>query len=208
MYKYVIFDVGGVLVDFSPRIFLMNHFTNEALEQRLFEITFGSEEWLKLDAGLLSREDAYAAMRKNGAEIGRAFEVDIILSDWMDMLRTKEETVRVIKRIKQNGYRVLYLSNISADILAELRRRQFWTLFDGGVASCEVKVNKPDPRIFKALLQKYRLKASECVFVDDTVANVTAAVSMGIAGIHFKNASRLAQTLNGCGVKLAPTRGR
>ena len=59
--------------------------------------------------------------------------------------------------------------------------------FDGGVASCEVHINKPDPRIYQALLDQYGLKASECVFIDDNLANVQAAFTLGFVGIRMKD---------------------
>ncbi len=179
MYKNIIFDLGGVVVDFNPREFLVDHFMNEKLEDALYAITFGSEEWLEIDAGLLSREEGERIMRQKGAELHRAFEVDVILDDWYDMLRTQNEVLQLIKRLKQRGYSIYYLSNISHDVLAMLRQRKFWKLFDGGVASCEVGVTKPDPRIYQALLKRYGLSATESVFVDDNESSD--------AGIHYRD---------------------
>ena len=67
-------------------------------------------------------------------------------------LRTKDDTVQLIKRLKKRGYGVFYLSNISWDVLEMLQQRKFWQLFDGGVASCEVKLTKPDLRIYLSLI--------------------------------------------------------
>ena len=78
MYQNIIFDLGGVVVDCAPREFLVDYFMNEKLEDQLFDIPFGSEEWKQLDAGLISRHQAEAAMRKRGAELGYLFEVDAI----------------------------------------------------------------------------------------------------------------------------------
>ena len=87
MYKNIIFDLGGVVVDFDPREFLVDHFMNERVEDQLYDITFGSEEWLQLDAGLLTREEGDRIMREKGAALRRSFEVGVILDDWYDMLR-------------------------------------------------------------------------------------------------------------------------
>ena len=62
LYRNIIFDLGGVLVEFTPRAFLVDHFMNEKLEDQLYAITFGSEVWLRLDAGLITREAANAIM--------------------------------------------------------------------------------------------------------------------------------------------------
>ena len=202
MIQNIIFDLGGVVVDFAPREFLVDHFLNERLENILYDITFGSEEWLRLDTGELTREEANAIMREKGAAIGRRYEVDVILSDWYDMLRTKEDTVQLMKRLKSNGYSLYYLSNISSDVLDLLSARKFWKLFDGGVASCEVGITKPDRRIYQSLLNQYHLKPSECVFTDDVKINAAAASDVGILGVHFRSARVFARSLAAHDVKV------
>ena len=182
-------------MDFDPREFLVDHFMNERVEDQLYDITFGSEEWLQMDAGLLTREEGDRIMREKGAALRRSFEVGVILDDWYDMLRTKDDTVQLIKRLKKRGYGVFYLSNISWDVLEMLQQRKFWQLFDGGVASCEVKLTKPDLRIYHALLAKYGLSAAESIFIDDNTANASAAFDADITGIHFKNVRTLQRAL-------------
>lgn len=200
MYKNIIFDIGGVLVDFSPREFLVDRFFNEKLENQLFEITFGSSEWLKLDAGILTQEEAFQIMRQKGKKIGRAFEVDTILTDWYDMLKTKDETVVLLKRLKKRGYRLFYLTNISWDVLKLLAPRKFWNMFEGGIASCEVHLVKPDLRIYQSLMVKYKLSPQECIFIDDAAANARAASQAGILGVQFKNVRTLQKVLRNYGV--------
>ena len=79
-------------------------------------------------------------------------------------------------------------------------------LFDGGVASCEVHINKPDPRIYKALLDKYQLKAGESVFIDDRLENVQAAFRLGFAGIQMKDSvGTLVRSLATCSVVIHST---
>lgn len=202
MIRNIIFDLGGVVVEYSPREFLVDHFLNERLENILYDITFGSEEWLRLDAGELTRDEANEIIRQKGAEIGRKYEVDVILNDWYDMLRTKEDTVQLMKRLKANGYSLYYLSNISSDVLELLSARKFWKLFDGGVASCEAGITKPDRRIYRKLLDDYHLKPSECVFTDDVKINAAAASDVGVLGVHFRNARVFARSLAAHGVTL------
>jgi len=64
LYKNIIFDLGGVVVDYEPREFLVDHFMDEKVENALFDITFGSDEWNLLDAGLITREAANNMMRE------------------------------------------------------------------------------------------------------------------------------------------------
>ncbi|NCC08023.1 MAG: HAD family phosphatase [Clostridia bacterium] len=203
MFKNIIFDLGGVVVDYAPKVFLVDHFMNEKLENTLFDITFGSEEWKQLDAGLITREESEKIMREKAAAIGRKYEVDVILNDWMDMLHTKDDTVHLMRRLKKNGYRIFYLSNIPRDVLKMLSARSFFKLFDGGIASCQIKLNKPDPRAFGVLLKYYKLDPAECIFTDDNTDNVAAASALGMNAVHFKTSKQLAQSLAVSGINLA-----
>lgn len=200
LYKNIVFDLGGVLVDFSPLEFLVDHFMNEKLEKELYDITFGSKEWRMLDAGEITRQEANCAMLAKGAEIGHIFEVEAILSDWMDMLKTKEDTVQLIRKLHKRHYRIFYLSNIPEDVFNLLSKRKFLQYFEGGIASYEVNITKPDQRIYKALLDKYGLIAEETIFTDDNKINAAAAQDAQITGIHFKGVKSFAKALDSYGV--------
>ena len=161
MYKNIIFDLGGVMVDFDPKTYLVDRFCNAEVEEQVSQLTFESEEWKLLDAGLITRSEANLRML------------------------------------------VYYLSNIPEDVLDFLTERDLKGLFDGGVASCEVHINKPDPRIYKALLAKYQLKAGESVFIDDRLENVQAAFRLGFAGIQMKDSvGTLVRSLATCSVAI------
>ena len=132
---------------------------------------------------------------------GRAFEVQGVLDDWLHILRPRHRMEELVRRLKSHGYCVYYLSNIPQDVLDLLRDRGVLDGFDGGVASCEVHINKPDPKIYKALLDKYSLKAEECVFIDDRLENVQAAFALGFAGIQMKDSvGTLVRSLATCSV--------
>mgnify|MGYP001448844421 CR=1 FL=1 len=134
---------------------------------------------------------------------GRAFEVQGVLDDWLHILRPRHRMEELVRRLKSHGYCVYYLSNIPQDVLDLLRDRGVLDGFDGGVASCEVHINKPDPKIYKALLDKYSLKAEECVFIDDRLENVQAAFALGFAGIQMKDSvGTLVRSLATCNVTL------
>ena len=172
-------------------------------EEEVYDLTFGSEEWQLLDAGKLSRYDGNQRMLERARAEGCAFEVQGVLDDWMHILRPRLRMLELVRRLKNHGYCVYYLSNIPQDVLELLTERGVLTQFDGGVASCEVQVNKPDPQIYKTLLKKYQLKASECVFIDDRLENVQAAFALGFAGIQMKDSvGTLIRSLATCNVTL------
>ena len=203
MYKNVIFDIGGVMVDFDPRDFLLDRFCNAAIEEKVYRLTFGSETWQKLDAGLCTRYEGNQAMLAAAGEEGCAFEVQEVLENWTSILRVRRRMVELVRRLKNHGYCVYYLSNIPEDILPLLMSRGLEGVFDGGVASCDVHINKPDPRIYQALLEKYNLKATECVFIDDSRPNVQTAFQLGMNGLQMKESvGTLVRSLATCNISL------
>ena len=87
MYKNIVFDFGGVMVDFDPYEYLVDLFGNHEVEDEVFALTFGSEEWQLLDAGRITRGEANLRMLDRAKKAGRAFEVQGVLDDWMHILR-------------------------------------------------------------------------------------------------------------------------
>ncbi|MDD7640684.1 MAG: HAD family phosphatase [Subdoligranulum variabile] len=202
MYKNIIFDFGGVVVQFNPKDFLMDHFMNKRAEEIVYELTFGSQEWQDLDRGIITREEGNAAMLENAARVNRVFEVQTVIDEWPAILRTKESTVHTMQKLKVAGYRLYYLTNIPADIMDELRQREWFSLFDGGVASCDVHLCKPEPAIYTTLMQTCNLAYDESIFIDDNKVNAQAAYNLGITGILYKNPKSFERALHACGIVL------
>lgn len=202
MYKNIIFDFGGVVVQFNPKDFLMDHFVNKRAEEIVYELTFGSQEWQDLDRGIITREEGNAAMLENAARVNRVFEVQTVIDEWPTILRTKESTVHTMQKLKAAGYRLYYLTNIPADIMDELRQREWFSLFDGGVASCDVHLCKPEPAIYTTLMQTCNLAYDESIFIDDNKVNAQAAYNLGITGILYKNPKSFERALRACGIEL------
>lgn len=202
MYKNIIFDFGGVVVQFNPKDFLMDHFMNKRAEEIVYELTFGSQEWQDLDRGIITREEGNAVMLENAARVNRVFEVQTVIDEWPAILRTKESTVHTMQKLKAAGYRLYYLTNIPADIMDELRQREWFSLFDGGVASCDVHLCKPEPAIYTTLMQTCNLAYDESIFIDDNKVNAQAAYNLGITGILYKNPKSFERALHACGIVL------
>ena len=104
MYKNIIFDLGGVMVDFAPKDFLLDRFCNAAIEDKVYRLTFGSETWQKLDAGLCTRYEGNQAMMAAAQEEGCAFEVQEVLENWTSILRVRRRMVELVRRLKNHGY--------------------------------------------------------------------------------------------------------
>lgn len=96
MYKNIIFDLGGVVVEFKPKDFLMDRFMNKTAEDVVYDLTFGSKEWQELDRGTLTRAAANRIMLENAAQVQRTFEVRTVIDEWESILRTNKDRKSVV----------------------------------------------------------------------------------------------------------------
>jgi len=194
LYKNIVFDIGGVLVDYDPKGYLSKLFNNAELEEFLYSIIFDSEEWKLLDQGKITR--ALAERRMLEAAGPHRYEAQLVLDDWRELMTTKLDTVDLILALRHSGHHLYFLSNIPEDIyLMFQQRRRFMQLFEGGVPSFAAKTAKPDPEIFKLLLNTYELSPAETLFIDDSPTNISAAESLGMTGLQFKSATALHHSL-------------
>lgn len=202
MYHNIIFDLGGVVVHYNPKEYLVDRFFHERTERKIYDAVFGSEEWLLMNMGQLSWREASAIFLKRGQEKDIAFEMRTVLEDWTEMLANRRATIVLMGLMKKKGFHLYYLSNIPKEVLALLEQREFWPLFDGGIASCEVGLLKPDINIYKALLDKYKLVPQETIYTDEDKDNTSAAFEAGITGIQFKNVKSFCKMLVTYGIDI------
>ena len=118
-------------------------------------------------------------------------------SVWGDNYLLNQNLVSFIEQNQQN-YSFYFLTNIDSDILAKCSQAEFLKFFQGGVASCDVGVRKPNPEIYQILLDKYNLKPKESLFIDDKLGNVEAAQKLGFQTILFKESVDLAEKIADC----------
>lgn len=183
--KNVIFDFGGVLIDWNPRYLYRNYFsTEEEMEQFLQNIC--TLEWnSKQDAGRPVAE-AMETLTRQYPEF--AEPINMYYTRWDEMIGGEiKENTDWLKKIKAAGYKVYGLTNWSAETFPKVRSEyDFFNLLDGIVMSGEEHIIKPDPRIYQILLSRYGLKPSECLFIDDNQTNVDAAISQGINALRIE----------------------
>jgi 2-haloacid dehalogenase len=190
----VVFDLGGVLVDWNPRYLYRKLIEDEAAVER-FLAEVCTPEWnLKQDAGRPFAEavEELIVQYPDQHELIRAYHLR-----WEETVGGPiAGTVEILAELKRAGYTVAALSNWSAETFPVARRRfDFLNWFDVTVISGEVKMVKPDPRIFELLLERLGRRAEECVYIDDVEANVRAARELGFRAIHFTSPDRLREEL-------------
>jgi 2-haloacid dehalogenase len=199
--RNVVFDLGGVLIEWDPRRLYRTIFDDEeAMDRFLTEVC--TQEWnAEQDAGR-PWDDAVATLTQQFPEFSA--EIAAYRDRWTEMLGGPiQPTVQILAALRDAGTRLFALSNWSKDTFAVARRMPeyaFLDWFEGIVISGEERLCKPDPRIFRALLDRYRLRPGETLFIDDSSENVAAARNLGLAGVRFADASTLADALRGHGL--------
>jgi 2-haloacid dehalogenase len=187
----VVFDLGGVLVDWNPRHLLREVIPGREAEVETLLADVLNHAWnLERDKG-----DSWVdAMARLKVEYPRWADIfDIYTERWPETLvGSLDDTVVILRELKARGTPLYALSNWSAEMFPHAEAKYDWLeLFDGIVVSGRVKMIKPDRDIFEYLMDTYGLRAADLFFIDDNDPNVLAARSYGIHAHRFEEAAAL-----------------
>lgn len=179
MMKNIVFDLGRVV---------FAHKTEYRTEERKRFFSYVSESpmpqfWVDYDKGV-------STMAKVAKDLAAYRGVDVeyalsMIKQSIGWQSTIEPTAALIRDLKAAGYRLYVLSNMSREFIAFLREKEVYRYFDGEVISCEEGIVKPDPEIYRTLIDRYSLDVSETMFIDDRRENVDVAATLGITPFHF-----------------------
>lgn len=198
MIHNIIFDIGNVLASFRwAELFKELGFTGEKFDRIAAATVLHPTMWNEFDRSLMSDEEIIAKCIERAPEYEQ--EIRLLFSKTELLVEEYKYSHEWIKSLKKRGYRVYLLSNYgktSFEAARDKGRLSFLPLVDGGVISYEVKIVKPESGIYRALLNKYNLKAEECVFLDDRAENIAAAEAMGFYGIVVKDYEQAEKALN------------
>jgi 2-haloacid dehalogenase len=201
MEKTIVFDLGGVLVDWNPRYLYRSVFNDDAkMNHFLANICTGN--WNELQDAGRSIQEATDVL------VGHFPEYEIYIrmfyGEWQKMLNGPiDGTVDILKTLKNKQYRILALTNWSAETFPiALGLFDFLHWFDDVLVSGKEKLIKPDPAIFNLLIKRYSLDPAQTIFIDDNIKNVTSAKEVGLDAIHFTDPHILRLQLNERGIIL------
>ena len=196
----VVFDLGGVLLQWDPHFLYRKLFAGDEAAVEAFLANVCTEAWNeRQDAGrpfaeavaelLPAHRDKQALIEAFGQRFGEMIPGAI------------EGSVDILHELKRAGVPLYALTNWSAETFPSQRDRfEFLGAFDGIVVSGDEGVIKPDPRIFRVLLERYRIAPRTAVFIDDNPGNAAAATALGMHGIHFTSPERLRRELAALGL--------
>lgn len=199
----IIFDLGGVLIDWNPKYVYRGVFNGDEKKVDWFLNTICTTDWnMAHDAGRPLKEGTELLV-----EQFPEYEewIRIYYNEWPNMLGGPiDETVALLKQLKNiETHKIYALTNWSAETFPiALERFDFLQLFEGIVVSGDEKTRKPFKDIYDITLNRYSITPEKAVFIDDNRSNVEAAIKCGIHGIHFKNAEQLEKKLTELNVSL------
>lgn len=200
MVKNIVFDMGGVLIDFNFQKTLNEYFP-EKYHEVLNREVFKNPIWNDLDGGLLRSDDAIEMILPKIPEETRGLIKEMI-NDFYPYMPPFPQMYDFIKQIKAAGYPVYLLSNATPRVFDNYLNIPSLTLMDGFFISALYKLRKPQKEIYEAFCNKFSLKPEECFFIDDVPANIESAKNYGMKGHVFKisDIEALKKALNDEGV--------
>ena len=194
----IVFDLGGVVFRWQPEK-IIRHFFHDSNQQDLVRSKiFSHIDWIELDRGTIETDQA---ITRGAARTGLARDrIKALLNAVPEFLTPIEETISLIRTIRNSNHKLFVLSNMHPASISYLEKtHDIWHLFDGVVISSRIQMVKPEIQIYEHLLATYGLIAAETVFIDDLSENLAVASTLGIQTIRFVDADQCKQDLTNLG---------
>lgn len=196
MIHNIIFDLGGVLIDWNPNYVFDKVFEGRPDDKKYFFEHICTPDWNEEQDAGRPLADATQMLVDRHPEWKE--QIESFYGRWTEMLGGAiEGTVEILRRLKASGrYKIYALTNWSAELFPiALERYEFLHWFDGRVVSGEEKMRKPQPEFYQLTLDRFGIKAEETLFIDDNLRNVQAAEKLGIGCIRFTSPEQLRDAL-------------
>ena len=192
----IIFDLGGVLIDWNPRYVFDEHYFETEEKRKYFFDTVCTSDWNEEQDAGRSIVDATQLLVRQFPDWEKP--IRDYYGRWTDMLNGPiHETVELFRELKEkDSYKLYALTNWQEGLFdIALVRYDFLHWFDGRVVSGAEKTRKPFPDFYHILLNRYKVDPAAAIFIDDNLRNVKAAEELGINAIHFQSTPQLRQKL-------------
>lgn len=201
MIKNIVFDMGKVLVDYEGHKVGTVFIEDERERKEVCTSVFDSQEWLLLDMGLISEEDALQRMQSRLTTDHAKEMAELCLKHWHEYnMKPVKEMGELVRELKEQGYGIYLCSNASLRLLTCRDIIPGIEYFDGVLFSAEVKCMKPQKEMYEHLFERFHLNPREGFFIDDLLMNVEGARACGMEGYCF--ADRNIEGLKECLSKL------
>lgn len=203
MIHNIVFDMGGVLIDFDAQRYTARFVPNPEDYELIRRELFRSVEWVKMDRGTITDEEVIAAVCARLPErLHQA--VREILDNWHQDIPPLNGVYELVRELKEEaGYSIYLLSNTCTRFHSFRQNIPALRFFDGEFVSCDFHLVKPEPGIYLRFLEYFHLRPEECVFIDDDPRNIEGAIRCGMGGvIYHGDAAELRRKLRQLGVRV------
>lgn len=184
MIKNVVFDFGNVLAEWNEDKIVTNYTENNEEQEILKKVIFKSDEWFKLDGGSMTYQEVIPVFKEKLPDNLKG-KVEEIMSTWYEKMSINKETCDLIKKLKENDYKVYLLSNTHVSVYEYIKNLDVAKYFDGFLISAIEKMMKPNEEIYYRLFEKFELLPEECFFIDDNEKNIMVSRKCGMEGHVF-----------------------
>ena len=195
MISNLVFDMGQVLLRWTPELFTASFQLPKEEEALLVRETFDRGEWQRLDEGTLSMEEAIGAICARLPEPLHPCVEQLVTGWWDIALLPVEGMGALIGELKAAGYGIYLLSNAAISLRQYFFRLPGAEHFDGLYVSAEHRLLKPQPEIYESFFKTFSLTPESCFFTDDREENIAAARAAGMEGVVFQDAEQLRRAL-------------
>lgn len=186
--RNIIFDIGSVLIGYRWQEMCQDEGWDEEKTYKIGRAFFLNPLWPDFDAGLVRSKELLADVAEKYPDL--AEEARWFITSGKKMIVERPRVWTLAEKLKEKGYRLYLLSNYSEELFTvHTAGLPFLEFVDGGVISYEIHQIKPNPPIYEYLLQKYQLKAEECLFFDDRPENTEAARKLGMQAVTVADGS-------------------
>lgn len=183
MIRSIIFDLGNVIINYNQEQ-IINNFTKKEEEIKyIYDEIFHAPEWELMDLGNITNDEAIEVINKRNKFKYQKL-TDNFLHEWYKKQEINRDIVEIAKKLKINGYKLFVLSNMANLTYEYFKNDEFFSLCTGIIISAHEHLIKPDEKVFRLLLDRYKLNAEECLFIDDDPSeqNYKTANKIGIQG--------------------------
>lgn len=181
--KNIVFDLGGVVVDWNPERVMQEYPGDRELPAILFKEGFFHQYWPEYDRGTVDQEHIANEMSIfSGRDYAECWNfVEFAKHSLKDIPVTQS----LIKKLSAQGYRLFCLSNMSIEYYDYLKKREVFSYFEGQIISAREHVIKPEKEIYELLVKRHGIMPEETLFIDDLQSNLEAAGQLGFHTLHF-----------------------
>lgn len=196
MIKNIVFDIGGVLLEYNSNTYLDKLKLDEKIRKEVKNLIFHNYKWRKCLNGIITNQELIDILVKRHGKYKKEIEKILSPDSLKFMMPPKQDSIDYFHKLKDDGHKVYILSNITEDTYNYINSNfDFVKLADGGIYSCFEHISKPNEEIYKKLISKYTIVPAETIFIDDTKGNINKANLLGFNGILFNDLEQIKENV-------------